>query len=519
MSRKSTPAVARGTQPTTRCAIYTRKSTEDGLEQEYNSLDAQRDAGEAYITSQKHEGWLCLPTHYDDGGFTGANMERPALRQLLADIEAGKVDCVVVYKVDRLSRSLLDFARIMETFDRYQVAFVSVTQAFNTGSSMGRLVLNVLLSFAQFEREMISERTRDKIAAARRKGKWAGGWPVLGYNVVDTKLYVNEEEAALVRAIYRLYLEKQSAIAVVQEINRRGWVTKQWTTHKGTSVGGRPFDKATLYKLLTNSVYIGKVRHKEDEFDGEHDPLLDRDLFDRVQELLRKNASGKLRPSRSRHDSLLRGLLRCAACNCAMGHTYAKRDRRLYRYYVCQRAQKRGRQSCPAPSLAAVQIERFVIEQIRGVARDPAVIRQTLAEVRHQTELGVERLAAEHTALKREIGGLFAKAGKQAAAGDAQLVETQDRIRVSESRLAEIAGELSALRTNQVDDAELIEALQQFDRLWEVLSPKERSRVLALLIDRVEYDGREGQIAISYRSAGVRTLVTELTQSQETATC
>lgn len=193
---------------TVRCAIYTRKSTEEGLEQEFNSLDAQREAGEAYIKSQQHEGWICSPTQYDDGGFTGANMERPALRRLLADIDAGRVDCVMVYKVDRLSRSLLDFARIMESFERNKVSFVSVTQAFNTASSMGRLVLNVLLSFAQFEREMISERTRDKIAAARRKGKWSGGMPILGYTVVNTKLVVVPDEADRVREIFSLYLER-----------------------------------------------------------------------------------------------------------------------------------------------------------------------------------------------------------------------------------------------------------------------------------------------------------------------
>lgn len=202
-----------------RCAIYTRKSTEDGLEQEYNSLDAQRDSAEAYIRSQQHEGWVCVPTQYDDGGFTGANMDRPALRRLIDDIEAGKIDCVVVYKVDRLSRSLLDFSRIMETFDKHNVAFVSVTQAFNTGSSMGRLILNVLLSFAQFEREMISVRTRDKIAAARRKGKWAGGMPVLGYQVKDTKLVVDPDEAQRVKEIFALYLEHDSIVAVAQILN------------------------------------------------------------------------------------------------------------------------------------------------------------------------------------------------------------------------------------------------------------------------------------------------------------
>jgi site-specific DNA recombinase len=286
MSRK------RETKPTTpaiRCAIYTRKSTEEGLEQEFNSLDAQRDAGESYIKSQQHEGWICLPDHYDDGGFTGANMERPALRRLLVDIDAGKVDCVVVYKVDRLSRSLLDFARIMEAFDRRKVSFVSVTQAFNTATSMGRLILNVLLSFAQFEREMISERTRDKIAAARRKGKWSGGMPILGYTVVQTKLVVDDAEAQRVREIFQLYLERQSLLDVVKELHKRGWRTKSWRTKKGTARGGREFNKKSLYDLLTNVAYIGKIRYKDEVHEGEQHPIVDERVFAETQTLLKRN--------------------------------------------------------------------------------------------------------------------------------------------------------------------------------------------------------------------------------------
>jgi site-specific DNA recombinase len=242
---------------TKRCAIYTRKSTEEGLEQEFNSLDAQRESGEAYVKSQQHEGWECLPDLYDDGGFTGGNMERPALRRLMDDIEAGNVDCVVVYKVDRLSRSLLDFARMMETFDRHRVAFVSVTQQFNTSTSMGRLVLNVLLSFAQFEREIISERTRDKIAAARRKGKWTGGLPLLGYDVDPRtcKLIVNEEEARQVRAMFELYLEHRSLITTSRELDGRGWRNKRWTTRKGhLRHGSAPSRYSTLGKNVLDGI-------------------------------------------------------------------------------------------------------------------------------------------------------------------------------------------------------------------------------------------------------------------------
>ena len=236
---------AAAARKTCRCGIYCRKSTEEGLDQDFSSLDAQREAAEAYIKSQAHEGWVRLPERYDDGGFTGGNMDRPALARLLADIEAGRIDAVIVYKVDRFSRSLLDFAKMMELFERHQVAFVSVTQQFNTATSMGRLILNVLLSFAQFEREIISERTRDKIAAARRKGKWSGGMPRLGYDVDPRlkKLIVNEEEAARVRAIFQLYLEHQALRPVVQELERRGWVNKRWVSRKGGPRGGRPFTK------------------------------------------------------------------------------------------------------------------------------------------------------------------------------------------------------------------------------------------------------------------------------------
>jgi site-specific DNA recombinase len=264
------------TQPpkTIRCAIYTRKSTEEGLEREFNSLDAQREAALAYIASQQHEGWSALPQRYDDGGFTGGNMDRPALKRLLADIQAGQIDCVLTYKVDRLSRSLLDFAKIMACLDQHQVSFVSVTQQFNTATSMGRLILNVLLSFAQFEREIISERTRDKIAAARRKGKWSGGMPLLGYDVEPrgSKLVIHEQEAARVRAIFRLYLQHQALLPVVQDLERRDWRTKRWQTRKGHPRGGRLFTNTSLQKILTNITYAGQIRYKGEIHPGEQQP-------------------------------------------------------------------------------------------------------------------------------------------------------------------------------------------------------------------------------------------------------
>ena len=276
-----------------RCAIYTRKSTEEGLDQEFNSLDAQREAAQAYIASQQHAGWSLLPDRYDDGGYTGGNMDRPALAQLLRDIAAGRVDCVVVYKVDRLSRSLLDFAKMMATFEQHQVAFVSITQQFNTATSMGRLVLHILLSFAQFEREIISERTRDKIAAARRKGKWAGGMPLLGYDVEPrgSRLVVNKAEAERVRAIFTLYLQHQGLLSVVAELQRRGWRNKRWRTRKGCWRGGKPFTRNSLRQLLTNVAYRGQLRYKQEVHPGEHAAIVDPCLWQQVQALLQDKRS------------------------------------------------------------------------------------------------------------------------------------------------------------------------------------------------------------------------------------
>jgi site-specific DNA recombinase len=363
------PSTSRRKAPASvRCAIYTRKSTEEGLDQEFNSLDAQREAGQAYIASQRHAGWLALPQYYDDGGYSGANIDRPGLGQLLADIAEGKVDCVVVYKVDRLSRSLLDFARLMETFERHRVSFVSVTQQFNTATSMGRLVLNVLLSFAQFEREMIAERTRDKIAATRRKGKWCGGMPRLGYDVQNGKLIVNEREAQRVRQIFAVYLQQPSLTLTVRELCRRHWTTKNWITRKGRPRGGRAFTKYGLSSLLRNVVYIGQVRYKDEAHPGEHQAIVDQELFQQVQVALKRNAN---RRGRNRNDpALLRGLLYCAACDCPMAYHNAIKKQRRYPYYVCRRATRQGWQSCPAPSLPAGQVERFVVEQMLRVAQE-----------------------------------------------------------------------------------------------------------------------------------------------------
>lgn len=287
-----------------RCAIYTRKSTHEGLEQEFNSLHAQREACESYISSQKHAGWRLIQTNYDDGGFTGGNIERPALQQLLEDIHNGAIDCVVVYKVDRLSRSLLDFARMMQLFEKKDIGFISVTQNFDTTTSMGRLTLNILLSFAQFEREMISERTRDKLAAMRKKGKWLGGRPVLGYDVdvSNNHLTVNPKEKELVTTIFKTYLETESTKATAEQLNRQGLKTKTWKKKNGEIQRGKPFTATSVQSVLRNPTYIGKSRYKGELYDGEHEAIIEIEVFDQVAAILNRNRREK--DTRNRSDQV-----------------------------------------------------------------------------------------------------------------------------------------------------------------------------------------------------------------------
>ncbi len=315
------------------CAIYTRKSSDEGLEQEFNSLHAQREACEAFIRSQRHEGWHVLSAHYDDGGYSGGNMDRPALQRLLADIAAGKVNVVVVYKIDRLTRSLFDFAKIVETFDAKGVSFVSITQQFNTTTSMGRLTLNVLLSFAQFEREVTSERIRDKIAASKQKGMWMGGSVPLGYDAVNGKLKVNAEEAKTVRLLFDLYLKLDSVRLVQKECERLGLRTKLRTMLDGRTSGGGPFSRGHIYYILSRPIYIGRVSHKGRTYEGEHEAIVDQETWDKVQAQLAGNAGRKRGRLSSKHPSLLVGRLFTAE-GVSFTPSHTVNHGRRYRYYV-----------------------------------------------------------------------------------------------------------------------------------------------------------------------------------------
>jgi len=360
-----------------RCAIYTRKSSEEGLEQEFNSLQAQREACEAFITSQRHEGWVCLRACYDDGGFSGATMGRPALQRLLADITAGRVDIVVVYKIDRLTRSLADFAKIVEILDARCASFVSVTQQFNTTTSMGRLTLNVLLSFAQFEREVIGERIRDKIAASKKKGMWMGGVPPLRYRVQDRKLVIVDSEAELVRAIFRRYAELGSVRLLKAELEAQGRNSKSWTTAAGRVFGGKPFSRGALYLMLRNRTYRGEIVHNGQSHPGEHPPIVDQPLWDAVQERLAGNIADRNPGTGTHQPSLLAGILFDAAGN-RMTPSYAVKQGARYRYYVSRPLITQDqRKSATVLRIPAGEIEQLVTSRVRQWLLDPGGIYQS----------------------------------------------------------------------------------------------------------------------------------------------
>ncbi|MFB9265958.1 recombinase family protein [Bradyrhizobium erythrophlei] len=396
-----------------RCAIYTRKSSEEGLDMDFNSLDAQRESCEAYVISQRAEGWSPVSDRYDDGGFSGGTLERPALKRLLADVKSGRIDVIVVYKIDRLSRSMLDFLNLVELFERHGVTFVSVTQSFNTKDAMGRMALNILVTFAQFERELIGERIRDKVAASRKRGKWMGGWTPLGYEVRDRKLFVHEPDAGRVRAIFRRFVQLKSATLLARELVAAGARNRY----------GHLLDKGVLYKILNNRVYIGEAVHKGTSYPGEHEPIIDRRLWDQVHSILKESPRKRAGNARAQTPALLKGLL-FAPDGAAMSPTHTRKSGRLYRYYISQTAMKRGGSDCPVRLVPAAELERIVVDQVRLLLQTPEVIVQTWRAVRKQRK--------------------------------------------------------------DVNENDVRSALIGFDDLWSELFPAEQARIVELLVERID---------------------------------
>lgn len=352
-----------------RCAIYTRKSSDEGLDMEFNSLDAQREACEAYVASQKAEGWVSIRDRYDDGGFSGGTLDRPALKQLITDVEAGLIDVIVVYKIDRLSRSLMDFAKLVEVLDRNNVTFVSVTQSFNTTTSMGRLTLNILLSFAQFEREVIGERIRDKFAASRKRGMWMGGFVPMGYDVKDRKLVINEQESETVRMIFERFVSLGSASKLARALQAEGVTNKR----------GRRIDKGFIYKVVNNRVYIGEAVHKGTAYPGEHQAIVSKELWDRLHTILQRNPRERRAENRSTSEALLKGLI-FSNSGAAMTPTYTRKGDRLYHYYISMDAiQNRMTTADAGPArLSAAMVEGAVIAEMRRMIATPEVTARVL---------------------------------------------------------------------------------------------------------------------------------------------
>jgi DNA invertase Pin-like site-specific DNA recombinase len=379
---------ATGTMPASvkklRAAVYTRVSTDERLDQAYNSLDAQRDACEAYVASQRAEGWVLVGDRYDDGGFSGGSLERPALKRLLADIEQGLIDVIVVYKIDRLSRSLMDFAKLVETMEAHRVTFVSVTQSFNTTTSMGRLTLNILLSFAQFEREVIGERIRDKFAASRARGMWMGGKVPLGYDVANRKLVVNKAEAVRVRRVFELFIETGSGVETMRRLQTEGVTAKS----------GRPLDKGDVYKVLNLRTYIGEVTHKGNVYRGEHEAVVPRGLWDEAHAILGVSPRSRAAQNRQHAPALLKGLI-FGVDGRALSPTHARKNGRLYRYYVAQRVLKGDEMDGIVRRVSAAQIEGAVVDQVRALLRQPEIVAGTWMAVPDMTEREV------HDALNR----------------------------------------------------------------------------------------------------------------------
>jgi len=435
-----------------RCAVYCRVSSDERLDQAFNSIDAQKEAGHAYIASQRAEGWIPVADDYDDPGYSAGSMDRPALKRLMADIKAGNIDIVVVYKIDRLTRSLADFFKMVEVFDRHEISFVAVTQQFNTSTPMGRLILNVLLSFAQYEREIDAERIRDKIAAAKRRGMWMGGIPPLGYDVSERHLVINEEEAAVVLRIFTDMLTIGSPTQIAANLTREGFTTKSWVTQEGRERPGARIDKKYIYKVLRNRIYLGEISHRGQWYPGQHAPIIDEDLWARVHAFLARDAHGRSVETkiRSRTDALLRGLLFDPSGE-RMYPTYSRKNGRQYRYYVSKSENRFGAPGKTYERLPAGEIEAPIVAQIRTVLKSPEAIASVLRQI-------------------------------------------------------ESTGE-------PICEATAVMALTRTSDIWDQLFPIERHRITNLMIERIDLvDTDEAQgIKVKWRPLGWKELIGEFT--------
>ena len=498
-----------------RAAIYSRKSNTTGLGGDFSSLDSQRQACESYVESQRALGWTLVPHEYSDGGYSGANTDRPGFQRLLSDIHAGNIDVVIVYKIDRLSRSLRDFGQLMDLFEQHDVSFVSITQRFDTTSSMGKLTLNVLMSFSEFERDVTRERILDKISAAKRKGKHCGGIPPLGYDIdpIMKRLIVNAAEAKLVKHIFRRFRVLRSVTTLARELNEQGHLTKMWTTKSGITRPGGPWNKGHIYKLLHRRLYLGQVDHKGKIYDGEHDAIISQREWDQAHAVLEEQHHGRANSARAKSTALLKGVIRCVHCDCSMSPSFSVKRAKQYAYYVCAGAAKRGYGTCPVKSVAAGEIESVVVEQLRSVFRCPELIARTYRATIARRDEEIVRLREGLPRLERQLATLTRKAERLvemsgAAAIAEELHLTGDDLAAAKERVTETRQQLQTLERTTLTETDVAEALERIDPIWDELFPIERNRIVRELIERV--DVKDDGIEIRLRAAGLHSLVAEL---------
>jgi len=503
-----------------RVAVYCRQSVADDLE--FNSLDAQSQSIRAYIESQKSKGWFALPDDYIDQGHSGSTIERPAFQKLLKDIENGLIDVVAVYKQDRLTRSLAHFVQILDWFEKYSVTFVSITQLFDTSTSMGRMTVNLLATFADYERSMIRERTSDKMSAARRKGMWTGGRPMLGYKVRGKKLIIEKEEAAQVKQIYKLYLELGSITAVISELNQRGWKNKTYKTKEKKIISGRPFCKASLKRVLSNPLYIGKILFKGEVFEGVHKAIIDKKTWEAVNALLDDNRRNSGAGQKNKWNALLREIAYCGVCGAVLTHHYTKRRGKVYSYYVCSHALRHGASTCPGSRISAKELEKFVIDQVKEIGGNPALLSQTMDAIKKEVKEKRPELKSELKRLDKETIDLnqqrknildtIAQGGNGSAALKDRLDEIDQEL-IKASRLAQEANKaLDDIKNHTIDESDLQAALRSFTPIWDVLFPREKERIIRLLIERITVHAQEGEIEITFYPGGIKELASEINE-------
>ena len=491
------------------CAVYTRKSTDENLNTDFNSLDAQREYCQAFIKSREGEGWRVYPETYEDPGFSGGNMDRPALKKLLADVRAGKIHVVVCYKYDRLSRNTRDFLHILEIFDRNGAAFVSVTQPIDTTSSVGRLMRSILVDFAQFEREMIAERVRDKLAGMARKGKRTGGPPILGYDIDAEKkcLLVNADEVKRVIEMFTTYTATKSLCATAKSLNAKGYRMKRWVTREGNERGGASFNKATVFNLLRNRLYIGKIVHRGEAYPGEHSAIVPDDLFETVQALLSRNRDGRVHRAKPAltHNYILRGIVRCAACGSAMTpHTAHTRKGQDFFYYRCISVNKMDKTACPVRSVSAPAIEEHVIRRLQMLAENKDLLEKVINEARSMAVHDLPSKREERRMLDVERGrvavvakGLMAHLSQETPGSRrsemirAELDECIGREDELKAQLAILERQISTLEQREVDADVIRRNLGSFKELYGRMDPVEQKELIELLLHRVVYEQGE----------------------------